>query len=174
MSTKFKNLAGTRFGRLLALRRDAPSRLGYWWMCHCDCGKTKKVLITRLLNGTTKSCGCYSRELSTKRIRRVKNSRPLADRFWEKVDKTPGLGPTGECWEWRGCRTPEGYGKIYVNGRPVFAHRVAWKLRTGSFSKKHVLHDCDYPPCVRHLHEGTHSQNMIEAWQRSRRKGHAS
>lgn len=36
------------------------------------------------------------------------------DRFWNKV-KLPDYIGTDECWEWAGCRTPNGYGKVCMN-----------------------------------------------------------
>ena len=32
----------------------------------------------------------------------------------------------GECWEWTGARTPDGYGQVYCDGKVRKAHRVAW------------------------------------------------
>jgi hypothetical protein len=37
--------------------------------------------------------------------------RTLAERFWEKVDRS------GDCWLWTGCRTPDGYGLIRISGQ---------------------------------------------------------
>lgn len=31
-------------------------------ICKCDCGKLKNIRAENLLDGTTKSCGCFSRE----------------------------------------------------------------------------------------------------------------
>lgn len=31
-------------------------------LCQCDCGKIKSVLSGNLLNGTSRSCGCFARE----------------------------------------------------------------------------------------------------------------
>lgn len=35
------------------------------WLCKCDCGKKIIVRYRNLINGNTKSCGCYNRELSS-------------------------------------------------------------------------------------------------------------
>ena len=58
-----KNLTGQRFGRLIAqydFGRDEKGRV--IWHCICDCGKEKDVFSSRLINGTTQSCGCYKKE----------------------------------------------------------------------------------------------------------------
>lgn len=36
------------------------------------------------------------------------------ERFWSKVDKTPGQGPQGECWEYKGARV-RGYGVFKIS-----------------------------------------------------------
>ena len=51
--------------------------------------------------------------------------RPIEDRFWEKVEKTP------TCWLWIGSRDPNGYGGIYWNGRLRPAHQVSFILAGG-------------------------------------------
>src|ERR1035437_1194535 len=55
--------------------------------------------------------------------------RPLAERFWEKVDRS--AGPDG-CWLWLGCQK-RGYGVVWVDGgrRAGIAHRVAYELLVG-------------------------------------------
>lgn len=37
------------------------------WTCLCACGTRRDVLAEKLLNGESKSCGCYRRELASKR-----------------------------------------------------------------------------------------------------------
>lgn len=56
-----RDLTGQRFGRLLVLSKadGKPGR----WNCLCDCGNEKVVYGSCLVSGSTKSCGCYRREL---------------------------------------------------------------------------------------------------------------
>ena len=58
------DLVGKRFGRLVVRERDG-SRKGVYWLCECDCGKSKSVKAYSLTSGATKSCGCYQSELRT-------------------------------------------------------------------------------------------------------------
>ncbi len=51
------NIAGQRFGRLVAKKRVGSRCGSALWKCHCDCGRT--VLATRNnLEAGTESCGC--------------------------------------------------------------------------------------------------------------------
>lgn len=61
---KFKDLTGQRFNRLVVLERAENSRSNQTqWLCKCDCGNTVIVRSSSLINGHTKSCGCYSDEV---------------------------------------------------------------------------------------------------------------
>lgn len=55
------NLTGSKFGRLLVLRRapNKPGDANVRWLCRCDCGNEKAVVGYNLKkeNGT-RSCGC--------------------------------------------------------------------------------------------------------------------
>lgn len=57
------DLSGKRFGYLTAVRlsknRKHNCRL---WVCECDCGNVIEVRVADLVNGNTKSCGCYQKE----------------------------------------------------------------------------------------------------------------
>lgn len=97
--------------------------------------------------------------------------RPLAERFWSKVDKTAGL--TG-CWIWTGCTQVDGYGQIWVEDGMRPAHRVAFELVEGIIPVGlEVLHRCDNPICVNpfHLFTGTQSDNIRDCVAKGR---HAS
>ena len=84
-----------------------------------------------------------------------------SDDFWEKVDKTGG---PDACWPWTGSMT-NGYGRIWVVGRLVRAHRLAWELTHGPIPPEtpHVRHVvCRNPACCNpaHLEPGTQTDNM--------------
>lgn len=94
-------------------------------------------------------------------------SRPLEERFWEKVIK----GRANECWIWQASIDSCGYGTIRVGRTHDKAHRVSYFLATGQKpGSSHVLHACDTPPCVnpRHLFLGTHADNMRDRLKKGR------
>lgn len=65
---RFKNIAGQKFHRLTVLEYSgpAPGRQKFW-LCRCDCGTEKRVRSASLLSGGTKSCGCLTSEVTTRR-----------------------------------------------------------------------------------------------------------
>lgn len=97
--------------------------------------------------------------------------RPEAERFWEKVKKTPS------CWLWTGAhkdgRWPYGVLGGGASRVPKLAHRVSWELHHGPIPDgMNVLHKCDNPPCVRpdHLFLGTLSDNTQDMVAKGRAK----
>jgi hypothetical protein len=62
--SKYGDLAGRRFGRLIVLE-DAPKRRrDTMWRCICDCGRETITTTSRLGRGETRSCGCLVRDTS--------------------------------------------------------------------------------------------------------------
>ena len=78
----------------------------------------------------------------------------------------------GDCFEWRGKRTRRGYGRIMINAKELYAHRVMMAVKTGSEIPLGmcVLHSCDNPSCINpeHLRIGTHKENSEDMIKRGR------
>lgn len=89
-------------------------------------------------------------------------------RFWARVKKT------STCWLWTGAKIPDGYGSIWVEGKPTAAHRISWEIHHGKIPNGMcVLHDCpggDNPACVnpKHLFLGTKQDNAIDREKKGR------
>lgn len=84
----------------------------------------------------------------------------LPDRFWDKVQPCPMSG----CWIWTGCDDGQGYGKLKVNGRMRFAHRLAYAVSRSSVPDE-LDHLCRTPTCCNpaHLEAVTHRENMMRS-----------
>lgn len=68
---KIKDRIGICYGRLVVIKfayQDQNSSA--YWLCKCDCGKEVVVRGDLLQTGNTKSCGCFNKELSSKRMQK--------------------------------------------------------------------------------------------------------
>lgn len=149
---------GKKFGRWTIIKRagSSPDR-NVLWECVCDCGTRRAVIARSLRSGKSTSCGCFQKERLSQLF-----SRPLKDRFWEKVEITE------TCWLWRGAIDEEtGYGKLGISAHKIEgAHRIAYKIFNGQIpSGLDVCHRCNIRQCVNpdHLYAGTRKQNMEQA-----------
>ena len=61
-----EDLTGKKFSRLTVLGFAGRRGNNYYWECQCDCGNIRQVQAQGLRRGSTKSCGCYNREIITK------------------------------------------------------------------------------------------------------------
>lgn len=79
--------------------------------------------------------------------------------FWSKVEKTDG------CWEWRGYRSPKGYGEYRdATGKRTTAHRISWQLAGHDIPEGLTLdHLCRNRGCVNpdHLEPVTNRENVM-------------
>jgi hypothetical protein len=90
-------------------------------------------------------------------------------KFWFHVDRSGG---EDACWIWTGyVKQRTGYGAIWLNGRELKVHRVAYFLEHGRIDESlMVLHKCDVRLCVnpKHLYQGTAKDNGED----TSRRGH--
>jgi hypothetical protein len=93
--TPLKEMIGRRFGRLEVIGQG-PTFVGKSvsgsptnstrWVCLCDCGAKKTILRGNLVNGTTRSCGCLSRERASAMGRHNwKGVGVISATFWSQV-----------------------------------------------------------------------------------------
>lgn len=102
-------------------------------------------------------------------------------RFWAKVDKSPGQGPNGDCWEWKaGITKATGYGKFGLyHGRTIDSHRfICIYIHGFDMEGLDARHLCNNRLCCRpeHITSGSRKQNMEDAVAAGRisRKGGSS
>lgn len=87
-----------------------------------------------------------------------KRGAPLAERLWAQVDKGE------ECWQWRGTRAENGYGRMRYQRRMQLVHRLSYELLVGPIPAGMVLdHLCRNRLCVNpeHLEPVTSAANIL-------------
>lgn len=88
MQLKPKDLAGKRFGKLVAISPCGKNNFGnIMWLCRCDCGNETVVPGGNLSRGNTKSCGClknndltgrrYGKIVVTERLRTIEHGETI-------------------------------------------------------------------------------------------------
>ncbi len=103
---KIINLAGQRFGWLVAEAFVGMHERKSYWLCQCDCGRFVQVSASNLRRGYTRSCGC------------------------QQSVRTHGRSRTPEYWAWsrsvRHDTTFQDFASFfaYLGLRPTPSHRV--------------------------------------------------
>lgn len=102
-------------------------------------------------------------------------TRPIVDRFWEKVNKNGALILGTRCWEWNSKTMNCGYGLIHIkrNNKKILmrAHRLSWEIEYGAIPQGvFICHHCDNRKCVRpsHLFPGTAKDNVLDMVKKKR------
>ena len=115
--------------------------------CDRESGETGLCLTHRARQRSGKSLDSPIRDRASK---------PIADRFWPKVDKS------GECWLWTALLDRAGYGRFRMGNQMRLAPRVAWEMEEGEIPEgMEIDHLCHNPACVNtgHLATVTRRQN---------------
>lgn len=98
-----KDYKEKRFGRLTVIEFDKRTKniskkgqvyYSYYWKCKCDCGNEKSVLLSNLIKGNSKSCGCLEKELREERNKRKlenENTRQITNQVEIQNDKSDDL-----------------------------------------------------------------------------------
>lgn len=62
--------SGELYGRLITLHELPYNKKERVWRCRCECGSYNDVKVSHLRQGSTKSCGCLSKDLSRVRLQK--------------------------------------------------------------------------------------------------------
>lgn len=138
---------------------------GYGFCC-CGCGQQTGIAQkTNARNGYKKG----DRLRFVQHHWGTRKRQDVAERFWSKVDKTPG---PDACWAWNGTHNTDGYGRFSIESdKSTNAHRFAYELTYGPIPKdKLACHVCDNPGCCNpsHIFIGTPTDNMRDKVRKGR------
>lgn len=128
---------GKKFGRLTPLKRvelkDSKSHVGF--ECVCECGNLCIVDATHLLDGHTKSCGCYQKERIRETLKRYNNIVEKGD-IAEIYDSNNNVAIIDSediervapvCW----CKCKNGYFYGTASSSDILLHRYIMRLAPG-------------------------------------------
>lgn len=136
------------------------------------CGETKPRSDFNMHDSKRGLRHSWCRDCTTQAMRQWRGptkprTRPILERFWEKVNKTDS------CWLWTGGCGASGYGHIWNGAKHETTHRFSYRLHVGEIPHGlNVCHKCDVRNCVRpdHLFLGTDSDNRNDALSKKRWK----
>lgn len=118
-----KDLTGQKFGRLTVISRannhiTSGGNIIAKWLCKCECGNTCEVSSQKLRSGRTNSCGCLSRELTSKRSQTHNKSHTRIYNIWRNIKAR--------------CYNPKN-AKYYCYGARNIAVCESWRKDFNSF-----------------------------------------
>lgn len=63
-------MIGKKFSKLTVVKEVETRNGRRYFLCKCDCGKEKEIMMTHLNNGSTKSCGCILKEFIKEKLKK--------------------------------------------------------------------------------------------------------
>ena len=94
-----------RYGKLIVVKEIEPlhNKKVRRFICICDCGNEKVVMLSNLKNGSTKSCGCLNKLLTSKRSKTHGDSGSPEYLTWKRMKRRCD-NPKSNRWEHYGGR----------------------------------------------------------------------
>ena len=79
----------SRYGKLTIVKEIEPlyNKKVRRFICKCDCGNEKIVMLTNLNNDSTKSCGCLNKELVSNRTKTHGDSGTPEHKTWKNMKR---------------------------------------------------------------------------------------
>lgn len=78
-----------------------------------------------------------------------------------------------QCWIWQGFKDRDGYGRMRLNGKERFTHRISYEAWVAPLVDGLVImHTCDKPACCNpeHLKQGTQGDNNRDCAAKGRKR----
>lgn len=93
------DIAGQRFGKLIAIRKHGKKRRQITWLCRCDCGRETIVLGGQLRYGQSRSCGCLHIEAAAKTGSKSKGKYKVTPEWLKAKKVIRSANKSGHEWD---------------------------------------------------------------------------